>query len=98
MPAPPAPSQGDARASKLARYFNHVLSGKRSLSTSKDGNLFIEAVCSQPDQPTCLQKLTSSAQGLLSVQTCLRFDTSPKFLNGSATALLKYLQDPRLRG
>jgi hypothetical protein len=91
-------SQEDPRASRLARYFHDVLSGSRTLSTSKDGERFIEAVCSQPDQPTCLQKLVANAAGLSSVQNCLWFDTSPAFLNGPATALLKYFQDPRLRG
>ncbi|KAI9763908.1 MAG: hypothetical protein M1840_009020 [Geoglossum simile] len=91
-------SHEDPRASRLARYFHDVLFGKRSLSTSKDGERFIEAVCSQPDRPACLQKLVVHAPGLSSVQGCLWFDTSPTFLNGPSTSLLKYLQDPRLRG
>lgn len=62
----------------------------------RDGNLFVEALCIQADHAICIHKLISSAQGLSVVQSSMRFDTSPSFLNGSALAFLQYLQDPTL--
>ncbi|KAH0541822.1 hypothetical protein FGG08_003705 [Glutinoglossum americanum] len=98
MPTSPVLPQEDIRTIKLRRFFNDVLSEKKSLSTSRDGSLFIRAICSQSDQPACLQRLISNPQGLPSVQTCLQLDMRPKFLNEWATALLKYFQGPRLKG
>src|SRR6266536_2104205 len=82
---------------RLDKFFNNVLSGQQTLKSLRDGDLFIEAVCAQPDLPTCVNKLTSSPKGLQSVQACMRFNISPTYLNGPATRLLTYIQDPALK-
>lgn len=87
----------DARAGKLAKFFDLTLSGKQPLQTSQNGNLFIEAVCAQPDHATCINKLVTSPKGLSSLQACMRFNTSTTFFNGSATLLFKYIQVPTLK-
>ncbi|RDL34326.1 NFX1-type zinc finger-containing protein 1 [Venustampulla echinocandica] len=86
----------DPRISRLARFFNDVVDGRRQLMSHRDGKLFIEALCMQLDYATCTYRLISSAQGLSAIQSSMRFDTSASFLNGSALAFLKYLQDPTL--
>ena len=58
--------------------------------------MFIEALCDQPDPPTCIEKVISSPEGLPAVQTCLRFNASASFHNGPATNLLRYIQDSEL--
>src|SRR5690349_19087304 len=89
-------STDDPRAARLSTFFNSVIQGKRTLSTPRDGKLFVEAVCVQPDPATCAHKLISSASGLSTLQASVRFDTSDAFLNEHATSLLLYLQTPSL--
>lgn len=85
------------RGALLANYYRGVLSGKHTLQTPQNGNLFIEAVCSQADPPTCVHEIISSQNGLPSIQACMRFNISSIFLNGPATELLRYLQTPALK-
>ena len=87
----------NARIAKLSKFYNGFLSGQRSLKSSREGELFIEAVCVQSDKAACINKLTSNAGGLLSVQACMRFNVSPTFLNGPAARLLTYFQEPALK-
>jgi hypothetical protein len=86
----------EVRLTRLSKLFNEVLYGRRSLSTARDGKLFIEALCGQPDPPACAHKLISSPSGLSSLQASVRFDTSAPALNESGLMLLRYIQDPSL--
>lgn len=87
----------DPRVTKLSALFHKVLYGQRTLSTARDGKLFIEAICVQPDPATCAHKILSSPSGLFSLQASVRFDTSVSFLNQNAAPLLHYLQTPSLK-
>lgn len=87
----------DPRVTRLSALFNKVLYGQRTLSTARDGKLFIEAMCVQPDPATCAHKLLSSPSGLSALQESVRFDTSVSFLNEDAVPLLRYLQTPSLK-
>ena len=97
MTTPSASSTDPSRVTKLAKFFNAIISGAQSLKTPKNGDLFLEALCDQPDAPTCIEKIISSQAGLSSIQTCLRFNASASFQNGPATALLRYVQCPSLK-
>jgi hypothetical protein len=90
-------SSDDARVAKLSAFFNKVVYGQRTLSTARDGKLFIEAMCVQADPATCAHKLLSSPSGLSALQASVRFDTSVTFLNENAVPLLRYLQTPSLK-
>lgn len=90
-------SSDDPRVTKLSAFFNKILYGQRTLSTARDGKLFIEAVCVQGDPPTCAHRLLSSPSGLSALQAAVRFDTSVTFLNEHAAPLLRYLQAPSLK-
>ena len=90
-------SSDNPRVTRLSTFFNKVLFGQRTLSTSRDGKLFIEAVCAQADPATCAHKLLSSPSGLSALQASVRFDTSVTFLNEDAVLLLRYLQAPSLK-
>ena len=87
----------DSRVTKLSAFFNKVLYGQRTLSTARDGKLFIEAMCVQADPASCAHKLLSSPSGLSALQASVRFDTSVTFLNEDAVPLLRYLQTPSLK-
>lgn len=90
-------SSDNQRATRLSGFFNKVLHNERKLTTSRDGKLFIEALCTQVNVATCAHKLLSSPYGLSSLQASVRFDTSVSFLNDNAAPLLRYLQDPSLK-
>ena len=92
-----SPGIDEQRLTKLSGFFNKVVHGQRALSTPRDGKLFLEALCSQPDPATCAHKLVTSPYGLSSLQTSVRSDTSVSFLNNEAVHLLQYLQDSALK-
>ncbi len=88
----------DVRASRRTKFFHNTLYGKRTLSTARDGKLFIEAICAQSDPANCSHKLISSTTGLAALQSCVRFDISASFINEHTVLLLRYLQAPILEG
>jgi hypothetical protein len=92
-----APNSDTQRIARLSLFFNKVIHNERSLSTSRDGKLFLEALCAQADPATCAHKLLSTPSGISSLQISIRFDTSVLFLNSDATALLQYFQSPAIK-
>ena len=88
----------DIRIARLTKLFHDLIHGKRTLNSSKDGKLFIEALCGQTDPATCSHKLISSPAGLEVLQSSVRLDISASFMNEHATRLLQYLQAPSLKG
>ena len=88
----------DIRAARLTKFFHDLIYSKRTLNSSKDAKLFIEALCSQTDPASCSHKLISSPAGLSVVQSSVRLDISVPFMNEHASKLLQYLQAPSLKG
>ncbi|KAL8800714.1 MAG: hypothetical protein Q9182_004986 [Xanthomendoza sp. 2 TL-2023] len=86
------------REARLNKFFHTVNHGERSLKTIQDGNRYIEAVCGQSDPAACIENIIATPVALEALQTSFRFDTSDEFLNGAASDLLNYLQDPGLEG
>ncbi len=76
----------DRRIPILSTFFNQVIHGHRTLPTSRNGKLFLEALCAQ-----------STPSGLSSLQASVRFDLSVTFLNNHAAPLLRYLQSPDIK-
>jgi len=87
----------DQRIAKLSFLFNKVILGERALLTTRDGKLFLEALCTQADPAKCAHKLLSMPSGISALQMSVRFDTSVSFLNSHATPLLQYFQSPALK-
>lgn len=86
-----------ARLTRLSAFFHKALNGQRTLSTARDGKLFIEALCDQADPATCAHQLLSSPSGLTALQASVRFDTSVAFHNEDAVSLVQYLRTPSLK-
>ncbi|KAF5389873.1 hypothetical protein D9757_003572 [Collybiopsis confluens] len=84
------------RTSQLKKVFEGVLKGSISISPQRSAG-FLDAIVNQEDPATCMSKLTSSTKGLDALQDCMRYDLSPNFLNQRGTAILSYLQDPRMK-
>lgn len=83
-----------ARSQRLAQLFGGILSGKRGIKNAADTNLFLEALCSEPDHQRCIEKLSGSSHALNALQSGLRFDVSLNFLNQKLPGFLLYLSEP----
>jgi hypothetical protein len=77
---------------KQERLINSVVTGKRALQNTRDVNLFLQAICSQPDHAACIEKLACSKSGLDVFRRGLRFDTSINFINGPFQEFLTYIK------
>jgi len=51
----------------------------------------------QADAAASVHRLNNSKEGLNAIQTVMRMDISPTFMNGSATKVLTYFQPPELK-
>lgn len=77
---------------RLRSLFYKTIYGEQDIPSSRGSKLFIEALCDQPDPAQCIQLLISSSKGLSALQSALRSDLTPEFLNSSVTDLLRYIQ------
>ncbi|KAL0570783.1 hypothetical protein V5O48_011177 [Marasmius crinis-equi] len=83
------------RTRRLEKQFDAILRGKQPLISSNYTN-FIDGIIAQTSAPTCANRIVSSKAGLTALQSAMRFDHLPTFLNGRAASLLKFFQDPEL--
>ena len=88
---------GSNRSSLLDKYWKQVLEGQRTLKTSKDAKLFIEAMSNQPNHQDCIERLIASAPGMQALHSAVRYDVSVASLNRDLTSLLHYLADPNVQ-
>ena len=86
----------DARALRLQKNFEDVIHGRKALA-SHTSSLFIEGLCAQADAAASVHRLNNSKEGLHAIQTVMRMDISPTFMNASATKVLTYFQPPELK-
>ncbi|KAK8177442.1 P-loop containing nucleoside triphosphate hydrolase protein [Phyllosticta citrichinensis] len=85
------------RSSRLATFFHAVVDGKRVISSAREGQLFIDAICERPDRKDCVERLVASKSAADALRIGVRFDTSIKFINGHLERFLAYLGDPLLK-
>ncbi|KAK7464369.1 hypothetical protein VKT23_006536 [Stygiomarasmius scandens] len=82
-----------SRVDRLNRVFNNILGRKQALKNHKQ---FIEAICAQSNAPSCMDQLIAR-DGLGLVQQAIQSDLGISFLNGPATDLLVFLQNPVIK-
>ncbi|KAH7098450.1 P-loop containing nucleoside triphosphate hydrolase protein [Auriculariales sp. MPI-PUGE-AT-0066] len=80
------------RQARLDKLFTVVTSGKQDVAPQSA--LFLEALCSQADALTALERLTSGYSALDAFQRALFDNLSVDFLNNRATKVLQFLQHP----
>ncbi|KAI6611012.1 hypothetical protein MCOR08_010878 [Pyricularia oryzae] len=78
------------RTRRLHGRFRSILEGKYTIATSKDAELFIEAVQIQQHPDRYVESLISSSHGLEAVRKCVRADVSLNFLQFHSLRLLDY--------
>ena len=86
--------QAAQRATRLTRLLDSFIKGFRNVKTANDVKLFLEALCSQQDRATCVERIAASHQALESLKIGLRFDISTSFINGPLKDFLTFLSDP----
>ena len=86
-----------SRSSRLTKFFGLVLQGKRGVKNSADTKLFLEAICDQKDHKGCVEKLVASRQALSNLQSGLKFDVSPSFINQNTGPFIKYISNPAVK-
>ncbi|PVI08396.1 P-loop containing nucleoside triphosphate hydrolase protein [Periconia macrospinosa] len=87
----------DKRLAGLTKLFNAVISGRRELKSSADGNRFLEALCAQQDVSKTCEQVIAAPHGLPAIAKAFRFSGDRPFLNGTATTTLHYLSHPSLK-
>ena len=83
------------RAAKLDALFKKTLKPNSSLPASQK-ELFIAAICAQSDRVACISNIIRSDNGLATLQTVLRYDSSAIFVNNHAVKILNYLRAPEI--
>jgi len=86
----------DQRRKRLYWIFKQTLTGQQTPRDLQTAGRFIEAICDQDQHVACLERLISSANGITALQSSLRIELGPVFLQTSVKALLQYLQEPSL--
>ncbi|KAF9021144.1 P-loop containing nucleoside triphosphate hydrolase protein [Hymenopellis radicata] len=85
------------RRARLTRLFDTVLKGTTSLGSPAQCKQFIEAICSQPDPPLCIERIIASEHGIAALQAAIRADLSIDTLNKHAVDLIIFLQNPAIK-
>ncbi|KAJ3985164.1 P-loop containing nucleoside triphosphate hydrolase protein [Lentinula detonsa] len=87
-----------ARSAKLNKFLDNVLNGRTPISNVNQSKQLIDAICAQADHAGCIDRIIAAGgHGLGAIQTSLRTDFSLAFLDGPATSLFIYLQDPAIK-
>ncbi|KAK0634459.1 P-loop containing nucleoside triphosphate hydrolase protein [Bombardia bombarda] len=89
--------EASKRAGRLRAFLRDAISGARTIQSSQNAQLFLEAVRNQSPPTTCIETIVSSKCGLDSIRTAVRADLSPSFIISSTLPLLEYLSDPGIK-
>ncbi|KAL2754181.1 hypothetical protein ACRALDRAFT_1049679 [Sodiomyces alcalophilus JCM 7366] len=91
-----APLPDAARASRLARVFRDFLKG-RSINTTKDAQLLLEAIRAEPSPSSCLESIVVSDSALQAVKSSVRTDTSAQYIISHVMPFLAYFATPEVK-
>jgi len=83
------------KAAKLYKLFNSIIYDRQPLSHQNKPH-FLEALYTSPDPAGCIDSIISSPKGLSALQSSLRMDMSPPFLNGAATKVVLAITAPEV--
>ncbi|KAK7510212.1 uncharacterized protein IWZ02DRAFT_437339 [Phyllosticta citriasiana] len=92
-----APNPNTTRSSRLTGFFYAVFRGQPVISSAREGQLFIDAICEKTDRKDCVERLVASQPVSDALRAGLRFDISINFINGHLERLLSYLRRSLLK-
>ncbi|KAI1266292.1 ATPase [Xylariaceae sp. FL1019] len=82
-----------ARSDYLDKCFNGFIRG-RSLSTSRDAEVFFESICSQPSPSTCLEKVFARREALSALSHSIRLLATKVLICKRICPFITYLTHP----
>ncbi|KAH6622552.1 P-loop containing nucleoside triphosphate hydrolase protein [Chaetomium tenue] len=85
------------RAGRLRHVFLETLDGKRFVRSPHEGQLFLEALRTQPSPSRCVELLLSKPAGLNAVREAVRSDLSAAFISTHTLPFLRFLSDPGIK-
>jgi replication-associated recombination protein RarA len=91
-----SPNEDPVRTARLKKLLDSYVHGTRSPKSSAEGKLLLEAIASQDDRASCVERLVGSKNALAALRLALRFDTGPNFLNATLKDFLNFLEDPAI--
>jgi hypothetical protein len=74
-----------------------MISGKRSVRSPQDAQLFLEAVRAQPSPSQCVELLISSSSGIAALRDAVRAGLSTQFILSHTLPFLRYVADPGVK-
>jgi hypothetical protein len=77
------------------KVFGGIIYGKFAI-TKHNHKIFLEAIYNSTDAASCISRIISSDKGLPSLQSAMRYDLTPAFMNNHATKLIGFLQNKEL--
>lgn len=92
---PPKPNQ--LRVNFLRRLFRDVISGQKSVGTSRDAEQFFEAVRVNEPPVTCFESIIAGEKGLDAVSAAVRVNLDPDFIVAHTLPFLRYMSDPAIK-
>ncbi|EAQ84249.1 hypothetical protein CHGG_10653 [Chaetomium globosum CBS 148.51] len=85
------------RVGRLRHVFLETLDGKRFVRSPREGQLFLEALRTQPSPSRCVELLLSKPAGLNAVREAVRSDLSAAFISTHTMPFLRFLSDPGIK-
>ena len=85
------------RAARLGKVFDASLRGNRPVATTKDAQLFLEAVRECPSPSTCIEKMIASPSGLQAMRHSVRASDSLPFTCAHVFPTISYLAHPDVK-
>ncbi|KAM7215771.1 helicase required for RNAi-mediated heterochromatin assembly 1 [Rhypophila decipiens] len=93
-----ASSQADTqRAGRLRGLFRAIISGDRLVRSSKDAELFFEAVRLNASPTTCFESIIAGKQGLNAVRAAVRVNLEHQFILTHTLPFLRCMSDPAIK-
>lgn len=89
--------QDTQRAGRLYGLFRATIGGERAIRTTKDAELFLEAVRAQKSPSTCVETIISQRHGLEAIRESVRLNLSTQFIQAHTLPFLRYLSDPTIK-
>lgn len=85
------------RNAKLQNAFVAFSQGRKTISTTRDAELFFEAVRAHESPPACIQALITTSQCRATLTTAIRISSSAKFLCHHLLPSLEYMSDEKVK-
>ncbi|KXJ91021.1 putative AAA family ATPase [Microdochium bolleyi] len=88
--------EGSRRSSKLRKRLKDILAGTTLVCSSREAQLFFEALDEHDAKAQCAEELVASRHGMEALRLSVRLDTSDAFIRDHAVKTIAFVTDPTL--